>query len=145
VATAPTPTPVTAAKTYAVKKGDSLYKIAKAEKVTVAQLAQANNLSKTSMLKIGQKLPHKISRYIDDAQSVDRCIEPARREGQEQTEGVAIAEPRIARQIALSGQVFQQEASHPGAKQRWISHDDSPPWHSVRNAGSPPPATAVSR
>ena len=56
VATAPTPTPVTAAKTYAVKKGDSLYKIAKAEKITVDQLAKANNLSKTSLLKIGQKL-----------------------------------------------------------------------------------------
>lgn len=50
------PAPVAPAKTYAVKKGDSLYKIAKAEKVTVDQLAKANNLSKTSMLKIGQKL-----------------------------------------------------------------------------------------
>ncbi|MCX7887343.1 MAG: LysM peptidoglycan-binding domain-containing protein [Verrucomicrobiae bacterium] len=43
-------------KTYVVKKGDSLYKIAKAEKVTVEQLARANNLSNTSRLQIGQTL-----------------------------------------------------------------------------------------
>ena len=55
-ATAATTTAAAAAKTYAVKKGDSLYKVAKAEKVTVDQLAKANNLSKSSLLKIGQKL-----------------------------------------------------------------------------------------
>ena len=58
VATAPV-VPATApatTKVYTVKKGDSLYKIAKAEKITVEQLAQANNLSKTSKLQIDQKL-----------------------------------------------------------------------------------------
>lgn len=56
-APAPAPAPVApAAKTYVVKKGDSLYKIAKAEKVTIEQLAKANNLTKTSLLKIDQKL-----------------------------------------------------------------------------------------
>jgi LysM repeat protein len=49
----PAPAP---AKTYIVKKGDSLYKIAKAEKVTVEQIAKANNLSKTSKIQIDQKL-----------------------------------------------------------------------------------------
>ena len=53
---APAPAPVTASKTYAVKKGDTLYKIAKAEKTTIEQLAKANNLTKVSMLKVGQKL-----------------------------------------------------------------------------------------
>ncbi|MBM3860604.1 MAG: LysM peptidoglycan-binding domain-containing protein [Verrucomicrobia bacterium] len=56
----PAPAPVAPApvpsKTYVVKKGDSLYKIAKAEKVTIEQLAKANNLSKTSKLQIDQKL-----------------------------------------------------------------------------------------
>ncbi len=59
-APAPAPAPVAPApvpaKTYVVKKGDSLYKIAKAEKVTVEQIAKANNLSKTSKLQIDQKL-----------------------------------------------------------------------------------------
>ena len=55
VTTTPAPAPA-AAKTYVVKKGDSLYKIAKAEKITVEQLAKANNLSKTSKLQIDQKL-----------------------------------------------------------------------------------------
>jgi len=62
VTPAPTPAPAPVApapvpaKTYIVKKGDSLYRIAKAEKTTIEQLATANNLSKTSKLQIGQKL-----------------------------------------------------------------------------------------
>jgi N-acetylmuramoyl-L-alanine amidase len=57
---APAPAPVAPApvpaKVHIVKKGESLYKIAKAEKTTIEQLAAANNLSKTSILQIGQKL-----------------------------------------------------------------------------------------
>jgi LysM repeat protein len=62
---APAPAPVAAAQpapvsatvhVYVVKKGDSLWKIAKAESVTVADLSRANNMSKTSPLKVGQKL-----------------------------------------------------------------------------------------
>lgn len=48
--------PATAARTHVVKKGDSLWKIAKLESVSVGDLTRANNLTKTSMLKIGQKL-----------------------------------------------------------------------------------------
>jgi len=59
---APVPPPAPAApvatptETYVVKKGDSLYKIAKTQKVTMEQLAKANNLSLTSKLQVGQKL-----------------------------------------------------------------------------------------
>lgn len=53
--TAPEPAPAPA-KSYVVKKGDSLWKIASAEKVSMAELAKANNLTKTSVLQIGQKL-----------------------------------------------------------------------------------------
>jgi peptidoglycan endopeptidase LytF len=45
-----------AAKTYTVKKGDSLWKIAKTEGVSIGDLARANNLTKTAALKTGQKL-----------------------------------------------------------------------------------------
>ena len=62
-APAPAPAPVaqpapvsTTAQIYVVKKGDSLWKIAKAENVTVGELSRANNMSKTSVLKVGQKL-----------------------------------------------------------------------------------------
>ena len=64
-APAPAPTPVAVAQpapvsataqVYVVKKGDSLWKIAKAENVTVGELSRANNMSKTSVLKVGQKL-----------------------------------------------------------------------------------------
>ncbi len=48
--------PATATRTYVVKKGDSLWKVAKLESVSVGELARANKLTKTSALKIGQKL-----------------------------------------------------------------------------------------
>jgi LysM repeat protein len=50
------PTPTSSAQSYVVKKGDSLWKIAKAENLTVGELARANNLTKTSTIKVGQKL-----------------------------------------------------------------------------------------
>ena len=59
----PPPAPVTpvspvaaAPRTYVVKKGDTLTKIAKAEGITISELSKANKLTKTSVLKIGQKL-----------------------------------------------------------------------------------------
>jgi LysM repeat protein len=51
-----TPVSTTAAHTYVVKKGDSLWKISKAENISVGELTRANNLTKTSSLKVGQKL-----------------------------------------------------------------------------------------
>jgi LysM repeat protein len=48
--------PAPATRTHVVKKGDSLWKIAKAEGISVGELSRANNLTKTSALKIGQKL-----------------------------------------------------------------------------------------
>ena len=46
----------TAGRTYVVKKGDSLWKIAKSQSVSIGDLARANSLTKTSALKVGQKL-----------------------------------------------------------------------------------------
>jgi peptidoglycan endopeptidase LytF len=51
-----TPVSTSAAHTYVVKKGDSLWKISKAENISVGELSRANNLTKTSTLKVGQKL-----------------------------------------------------------------------------------------
>ena len=45
-----------AARTYVVKKGETLMKIAKAEHIKVSELASANKLTKTAALKVGQKL-----------------------------------------------------------------------------------------
>ena len=50
------PASATAARTYVVKKGDSLWKISKVEGVSVGELSRANSLTKTSTLKVGQKL-----------------------------------------------------------------------------------------
>lgn len=49
----PAPTP---AQTYTVKKGDSFYLIAHKNGTTVAELTAANNLTKNSVLRPGQKL-----------------------------------------------------------------------------------------
>ena len=48
--------PAPVARTYVVKKGETLAKIAKAEHVKVSELASANKLTKTAALKVGQKL-----------------------------------------------------------------------------------------
>ena len=48
--------PASPTRTHVVKKGDSLWKIAKAEGISVGELSRVNNLTKTSTLKVGQKL-----------------------------------------------------------------------------------------
>ncbi len=55
--------------TYKVKAGDTLYNIARANKVPVATLLKANGLSKNSTLQIGQKLyiPGKDDRQVAQA------------------------------------------------------------------------------
>lgn len=56
---APAPLPAAVApvtRTHVVKKGDTLTKIAKAEGLSLGELNKANHLTKTSVLKIGQKL-----------------------------------------------------------------------------------------
>jgi LysM repeat protein len=57
-AAAPPPQPAApvAAKTYKVVAGDSLWKIAKNERVSVAELMRANNLTDKSVLRVGQTL-----------------------------------------------------------------------------------------
>lgn len=50
------PAPAPVARTYTVKSGDSLWKIAKAEGVKMEELAQINNWSKTKPLQVGQVL-----------------------------------------------------------------------------------------
>jgi peptidoglycan endopeptidase LytF len=70
---APTAVPAAAtAKTYVVKKGDSLWKIAKAEGASIGDIARANNLSKTTALKVGQKLqiPAKAEPVVAQASAV---------------------------------------------------------------------------
>jgi peptidoglycan endopeptidase LytF len=57
----PAPPPVAPAaaptsRIYVVQKGDSLWKIARAEGVNMSELARINNLTKNSILQIGQKL-----------------------------------------------------------------------------------------
>src|ERR1035437_7687806 len=55
-ASATPPVSATGARTYVVKKGDSLWKISKLEGISVGELSRANSLTKTSTLKVGQKL-----------------------------------------------------------------------------------------
>ena len=70
VAAAPAPAPTAAARTYVVKKGDSLWKIAKAQGVSMGDLARVNNITKTSALKAGQKLQVPTVAKADSASTV---------------------------------------------------------------------------
>lgn len=79
VAPAPTPqaaTPAPAAHTYVVKKGDSLWKIAKLENLTVGELSRANNLTKTSTLKVGQKLTLPVATKSEKASVATASVVP---------------------------------------------------------------------
>src|SRR5438105_3466241 len=57
---APDPAAVAAsgqpARTYVVKRGDSLWKIARQAAVSISQIASLNNISTTSVLRVGQTL-----------------------------------------------------------------------------------------
>ena len=73
VAAAPT------ARTYVVKKGETLFKIAKAEHVKLSELASANKLTKTAALKVGQKLtiPAKAEAPVTAVASATPATTPA--------------------------------------------------------------------
>ena len=70
---------VPAARTYVVKKGETLMKIAKAEHVKLSELASANKLTKTAALKIGQKLtiPAKAEAPVTAVASATPATTPA--------------------------------------------------------------------
>lgn len=74
--------PAPVAKTYVVKKGDTLGKIAKSQGTTQTELSKANHLTKTSVLKIGQKLtiPAKAEvapTQVTSAMPMDAGVPPA--------------------------------------------------------------------
>jgi len=69
---------VPASRTYVVKKGDTLSKIAKLERVSIAELARANNLTKLSTLRINQKLtvPAKVEAVVTQTAVVQPTATP---------------------------------------------------------------------
>jgi LysM repeat protein len=76
-AVASTTTTQPAGRIYIVKKGDSLWKIAKAESVGIGDLARANNLTKTSALKVGQKLQIPVNAKAEAANTATASAVPA--------------------------------------------------------------------
>lgn len=74
--TAVSATPAATTHTYVVKKGDSLWKIAKAETVTVGELSRANNMTKTSTLKVGQKLTVPVAAKAEKASIATASVIP---------------------------------------------------------------------
>jgi len=52
----PKPEPKPQVEYYTVKKGDSLYKIAKANKTTVSKLVELNGIKNPNLIRVGQRL-----------------------------------------------------------------------------------------
>jgi len=64
------------ARTYTVKKGDSLWKISKLEGISVGELSRANSLTKTSTLKVGQKLTVPVAAKTEKANVATASVVP---------------------------------------------------------------------
>jgi peptidoglycan/xylan/chitin deacetylase (PgdA/CDA1 family) len=52
----PQPPPAPAPRTYTVKRGDTLYSIARRYNTTVSRLAQVNNIRNVNLIRVGQRL-----------------------------------------------------------------------------------------
>src|SRR5262245_59000813 len=69
-----------------------------------------------------QELAYPFGGKVSDGKLVDWLAGLSRHEGEQLTECVTIAVLSISRQIADAYQMFQQEAPHPGAELRVVSH-----------------------
>src|SRR5262245_6407065 len=82
---------------------------------------------------LGKKAANKIRRYIDQQEAVDGLFPFLGHERNEQAKCVAVAVLSIAREVALSDDMFQQNPSDPSPEQRAVTHEHTPR-HSARIA-----------
>jgi hypothetical protein len=64
-----------------------------------------------------------VGREVFNPEPIDRPPDGLGHEGQEQTKRVTVALLRVAGEVALADEVFQQEAPDPRAEQARVSHD----------------------
>ncbi len=108
---------VTPAATYTVKSGDSLWSIANKNKISTTDLAAANNLKTSAVLKLGQKLvipgksmPKASAPVAAPAASYDVAPKAG--------ESVATKSPAGVRHTVKSGETLGTIAQKYGVKQR---------------------------
>jgi LysM repeat protein len=106
---------VTPAATYAVKSGDSLWSIANKNKLTTTELASANNIKTSAVLKLGQKLiiPGKSLPNANASTAALPEVAPAK-----SNESVATKSPAGMRHTVASGETLGTIAQKYGVKQR---------------------------
>src|SRR5262245_54464939 len=91
-----------------------------------------------------QKGSNPISREVFNPQPVYWPPHGSGHEGKEQTKRVAVALLRVAGEVTLADEVFQQEAPDPRAEHDRVSQDSFPPWRSVRSGRRPAAITPAS-
>ena len=108
---------VTPAATYTVKSGDSLWSIANKNKISTTDLAAANNLKTSAVLKLGQKLviPGK---SMPKASAPAATAAPAQETAAKSGESVATKSPAGMRHTVKSGETLGTIAQKYGVKQR---------------------------
>ena len=69
-----------------------------------------------------KKLPYPIGTEVLDLESVDRHAGVVTGERRQQSQGIAVAALRVAREVAFVHEVLQQEAADPWAESGWWNY-----------------------
>ncbi len=79
-------------------------------------LVAGGNRTFSGLLQIGEKEAHYIRGHVDHRQPVHGLVQFVGNKRNQQSQGIAVAPLRVARQVALSYQVLKQKPPHPGSQ-----------------------------
>src|ERR1039458_3113050 len=95
------------------------------------------------LFEMSQEGPNYVGVDVGHKKLVSLLVQPAGREHDQKTQRIPIALLRIAREVALVGQMLHQEAPDPGAESMFIAHRHLR-MHSARSGDWPLPEAPAS-